>query len=301
MGMRATLYLRVSTARQAEKDLSIPDQHRQAEAYCKANDWIVVAAYVEPGASATDDRRPAFQRMIEAACSPERPFDTILVHSFSRFFRDAFQFELHRRRLRKNKVGLVSITQNTGEDAAGDMQRQILTLFDEYQSKENAKHVLRAMKENARQGFWNGGPPPYGYRCRTVETRADAVKKVLEIDPGEAGIVKEIFDLFGGQRGRRMGIRAIAAHLNGKGLRYRKGRPFTSGLVHQVLTRRAYAGTHYFNQTEAKTKQRKDRSEWIEFQTPAVIDPARFEQTQRELERRRPANTPRERAPAKGG
>ena len=26
----------------------------------------------------------------------------------------------------------------------------------EYQSKENAKHVVRALKEKARQGFWNG-------------------------------------------------------------------------------------------------------------------------------------------------
>jgi hypothetical protein len=33
-----------------------------------------------------------------------------------------------------------------------NMIRQIMALFDEYQSKENAKHTLRAMKENARQG-----------------------------------------------------------------------------------------------------------------------------------------------------
>src|SRR5258708_11875301 len=44
------------------------------------------------------------------------------------------------------------------------MIRQIMALFDEYQSKENAKHTLRAMKENARQGFWNGSLPPIGYR-----------------------------------------------------------------------------------------------------------------------------------------
>ena len=31
--LRAALYLRVSTARQAEHDVSIPDQKRQGEAY----------------------------------------------------------------------------------------------------------------------------------------------------------------------------------------------------------------------------------------------------------------------------
>ena len=33
---RAALYLRVSTGRQAEHDLSIPDQRRQLRAYCVA-------------------------------------------------------------------------------------------------------------------------------------------------------------------------------------------------------------------------------------------------------------------------
>jgi len=32
--VRAALYLRVSTSRQAENDLSIPDQRRQAKGYC---------------------------------------------------------------------------------------------------------------------------------------------------------------------------------------------------------------------------------------------------------------------------
>lgn len=52
--------------------------------------------------------------------------------------------------------------QYLGEDSMGDMVRQIMTLFDEYPSKENAKHTLRAMKENARQGYWNVALPPIG-------------------------------------------------------------------------------------------------------------------------------------------
>ena len=51
---RAALYLRVSTARQAEHDVSIPDQRRQGEAYCEARDYELVETYVEPGASATN-------------------------------------------------------------------------------------------------------------------------------------------------------------------------------------------------------------------------------------------------------
>jgi len=139
--VRAALYLRVSTGRQADSDLSIPDQRRQATGYCISRGWEIVADYVEPGASATDDRRPEFQRMIDAATAKPPAFDVILVHSFSRFFRDQFQLEFYVRRLAKNGVRLASITQELGDDSMSNMIRQIMALFDEYQSRENAKHT----------------------------------------------------------------------------------------------------------------------------------------------------------------
>ena len=65
VALRAALYLRVSTGRQADSDLSIPDQRRQIEGYCLSRGWEVAAEFVEPGNTATDDRRPAFQAMID--------------------------------------------------------------------------------------------------------------------------------------------------------------------------------------------------------------------------------------------
>jgi len=72
-GVRAALYLRVSTARQAEHDISIPDQKRQGEAYCEQRGYQLVETYMEPGATATNDKRPEFQRMIEAGTSKPAP------------------------------------------------------------------------------------------------------------------------------------------------------------------------------------------------------------------------------------
>jgi hypothetical protein len=63
---RAAIYLRVSTGRQAEQDLSIPDQRAQTKAWIGQRGWTLVEEYVEPGASATDDRRPEFQRWSSA-------------------------------------------------------------------------------------------------------------------------------------------------------------------------------------------------------------------------------------------
>lgn len=40
--LRAALYLRVSTARQAEHDVSIPGQKRQGEAYCASRGYQLV-------------------------------------------------------------------------------------------------------------------------------------------------------------------------------------------------------------------------------------------------------------------
>lgn len=53
--------------------------------------------YIEPGATATDDRRIVFQKMIAEACMQPAPFETIIVHSLSRFFRDAPEFGLYER------------------------------------------------------------------------------------------------------------------------------------------------------------------------------------------------------------
>ncbi len=275
--VRAALYLRVSTGRQADSDLSIPDQRRQAKGYCTSRGWEIVADYVEPGLSATDDRRPEFQRMIDAATTKPPAFDVILVHSFSRFFRDQFQLEFYVRRLAKAGVRLVSITQELGDDPMSNMIRQIMALFDEYQSKENGKHTLRAMKENARQGFWNGALPPIGYRIvEASEQRGHRTKKTLEIDPVQAETVRLIFRLAreGSGSSGPMGVKSIATHLNAIGIRTRDGGRWGVDAVHKVLTRTTYIGRHRFNTKFWKTRERKAEAEIVEMAVPAIVDKA---------------------------
>ena len=143
--------------RQAERDLSLPDQVAQCRAFCERKGWEVVEVFSEPGASALDEDRPVFQEMIYKAKRPDKPFDFVVVHSLSRFSRDTLHSELYIRELRKAKVELVSITQDVGTDAGGEFVRKMLNVFDEHQSRETAKHVHRAMLENARQGFLERG------------------------------------------------------------------------------------------------------------------------------------------------
>ena len=137
-------------------DVSIPSQSDLTRQYGENHGWDVVEGFVEPGASAAEDGRPVFQRMLEAAASSERRCDVICVDAFSHFYRNGAEMKLTIRRLRKQGVKVVSVTQPTGDDPSQELMRQIIGVFDEHTSRENGKTIIRAMRESAKQGFWHG-------------------------------------------------------------------------------------------------------------------------------------------------
>ena len=289
--MQVALYARVSTTRQADNDLSIPDQLRQLNEWCKNNGHLVVHEYVEPGASATDDKRPVFQQLINDALQKPTVFEAIIIHSLSRFFRDGIQFGVYERKLLKNKVKVISITQLTSDDANGEFMRRVINLFDEHQSKENSKHTSRAMKENARQGYFNGSKPPFGYLAASTETAGShgRKKKKLAINETEAGIVRMIYDLYlNGYQGRAMGCKEISKYLTEKGLLMR-GKPWGIQKVHKILSDSLYMGDYYFNVVDSKTSQKRAPSEWVKTAIPAIIDAAQFEHIRTKRESRSPS------------
>ena len=166
-----------------------------------------------------------------------------------------------------------------------------MALFDEYQSKENAKHVIRALKENARQGFWNGSLPPIGYRTVAAEMRGAKVKKKLEIDPLHADTVRLIYRLAlqGDGTSGQMGVKNIVSYLNR--IFTRDGGRWGIGQVHRILTRRTYVGEHEFN-SRSKTKERKPISEVVVVPVPPLIDRETFDAVQALLKARNPKVMP---------
>ncbi len=290
--MIVALYARVSTTRQADKDLSIPDQLGQMRAWCQAGGHTVGAEYVESGASATDDRRPVFQRMITDACVSPSPFEAIVVHSLSRFFRDSLEFGLYERKLKRYEVRVLSITQQTSDDPSGEMIRRIFSVFDEYQSKENGKHTLRAMRENARQGFFNGSRPPVGYRTVEVQLPGNkGRKRQLVVEESESVAVNQIFRWYlHGERGQELGLYGIASRLNAQGILIR-GRQWTKGRIYEVLTNRAYIGEHYFNKYEKRggaVRRMKPRQEWVPVKVDPIVSQELFLAVKEKLESRSP-------------
>lgn len=289
-GESACMYLRVSTTQQAQHDLSIPDQRNQILAFAEQRGWTVVAEFVEPGASARDDQRPVLQDMMARALSKPPEFTRIIVHSMSRLFRDEMYYELYRRKLDKNGVQIVSITQDFGEGAAADLTRRIMALTDEINSVENAKHVRRTMMENARQNFWNGSIAPLGYRTVVAEVRGHKQKKRLEIDPEESELIKLIYRLYldGDGTSGPLGIRTLTRYLNEHGHRTRQGKKFMTSFVGKILRDDVYRGYAWYNKKDSRTGVDRPREEWIAVSVPPIIDDAVFQRVQTQLSERAP-------------
>ena len=270
--------------------MSIPDQLRQLKEWCKTNGHVIVQEYIEPGASATDDKRPVFQQMIADAMLKPAAYEAIIIHSLSRFFRDGIEFGVYERKLKRNAVSVISITQPTSDDAGGEMMRRIINLFDEHQSKENSKHTSRAMKENARQGFFNGSRPPFGYLVVTTDINGSRgrKKKKLEVNEAEAGIVRIVYGLYlHGYEGRALGIKEIAKQLTDKGLLMR-GKPWNIQKVHKLFSDPLYRGEYCFNVIDSKEHKRRAPAEWVITPIPPIIDAAAFEA----VRQRREAHAP---------
>lgn len=199
------------------------------------------------------------------------------------------------RKLRKHGVEVVSTTQPTGTDPSQELMRQIIGVFDEYTSRENGKNVSRAMRESAKQGFWNGATPPLGYRIVEAERRGTKVKKRLAIDPVNAELVRLIFKLYlqGDGGTGPLGVKGVTVWLNDHGYRTRKGATFGVGPVHGILTNRCYAtGKWPYGVRSSRTGERYDPSSIVEIDVPTIVSRDQFDQVQARLSRNNPMVTP---------
>ena len=286
---RAACYARVSTARQFERDLSIPDQLRQLREYCELNNIELVDEFVEAGISGRDDCRPEFQRMLANAYSDTRPYDFVLVHSFSRFARDSVVLQGRYRELMAHGVRLMAITQRADDTPEGAVMRSIFGAFDEYQSAQNSKHTHRAMCQCARDGYWPGAVAPDGYRKVPAVKIGDKTRYILKPDPERAPLIQRIFDLaLTGAGEGPMGVKAIAKWLNEHGYRTRKGSRWGMSGVHGMLTSTTYIGEHYFNRQTPNRKGFRPREEWIPVPLDPIISRDDFDAVNRNLKARAP-------------
>ena len=181
---------------------------------------------------------------------------------------------------------VISVTQPTGDDPSQQLMRQMIGIFDEYTSRENGKNVTRAMRESAKQGFWNGATPPLGYRIVEAERRGAKIKKKLEVDPVEAETVRLIFSLYteGREATGPLGVKETCKWLNAHGHRTRRGSSFGVGPLHNILRNAVYAtGKWPYGRRNARTGKLHDPQSIVEIDVPPIIPLAVFEKTKAKL------------------
>ena len=243
------LHMRVSTVRQADKDLSIPTRFGNSR-FSQQHGHEIIMEYRENGASGTDDNRPEFQAMLEAIQLGSLQTDAILVLTTSRFYRDSVGAGMWKRTLKKFGVRVIAITQEVGDPSTptANLVDTIFAAIDQHESEMIGFHTARGMKQNARMGYFNGSRPPYGYKVKKTTDEKGNSKGILVPDEVEAEHIRRIFEIY--TKGNQ-GAVEIAKMLNRDGMFRRINKktanpPNESNRSTPVLENTAYIGRHIF-------------------------------------------------------
>ena len=242
--LRAYIYARVSNDDEDGNNASGAAQRAACRAWCEKHGIDVAEEFEELNVSGRKLRRREFDRMISQATAANRPVQMIVVYALSRFARRLLTQMTAEHKLDGAGVRLISVIEDIADDANGRFMRGMIGLVNEKYANDASAFTARDRRGNARAGYWNGGPIPFGYKSCVVVTDGRKGRKKLVIIEEEAAIVRLIFELAAiGLTGRPMGTRAIAKHLNASGYLLR-GKPFFHSNVDGILTREHYSGSY---------------------------------------------------------
>lgn len=240
---RAGLAYRVSTKGQVDHD-DIPMQKIECRKFCAQHGWRVVLEKAEKGVSGSKvsaTKRDAIQEL--KAEAEKGNIDILLVFLFDRLGRIESEtpyvvewFVKHGVEVWSTREGQQKIDSHTDKlinyirfwQAAGE-------------SEKIAERVATRIQQLNSSGHYSGGTVAYGYRAvhkGRVNKKGQPVKD-LEVDPAEAPIVQELFEL-AAYEGKS--AYAMAEMLNNRGLRTHSGAKFTPVHVLRILRHEGYLG-----------------------------------------------------------
>lgn len=112
-GTKIAVYARVSTKGQKANGDSKQNPDTQLQPMrerCQQHGWVIVEEFVDNGVSGSKASRPALDRLMAAATSPEKPFDAVLVWKLDRFGRSMSHLLTAIETLDKHCVAFISMT-----------------------------------------------------------------------------------------------------------------------------------------------------------------------------------------------
>lgn len=207
--INCAVYTRVSTTEGlAQEFTSLDNQRESAESYIqsqKSEGWIALAErYDDPGYTGANTERPALQKLMTDI--KKGGINCVVVYKVDRLSRSLLDFTQLLEFFEQNSVTFVSVTQAFNTNTSmGRLTLNILLSFAQFEREIISERTRDKMAASKKRGKWVGGRPPLGYDI-------DKINRKLTVNPKEAEIVKEIFDLYLEKRS----LLSVAVALNEK-------------------------------------------------------------------------------------
>ena len=269
--VRAAQYVRMSTEHQK---YSTENQAEIIALYAEQRGFEIVKTYEDAGKSGLRlEGRLSLQQLIADVRERRADFSAILVYDISRWgrFQDADESAYYEFVCREAGIKIhycAEQFENDGSIGATIIKSVKRAMAGEY-SRELSAKVFTGQCRLIRLGYRQGGPAGYGLRRQLIDEHgsrkaelARGEHKSLQTDrvvltpgpPAEIELVGRLYRMFVLQRRSE---REIAAVLNSEGHVTDLGRPWTRGVVHQVLINEKYIGNNVYNRISYKLKQKR--------------------------------------------
>ena len=238
--MRCGVYVRVSTDDQRDNGYSIDSQLRMIKEYCEKNEYDIVDVYNDAGHSGKDLMRPEMQRLLKDIKT--KKIDKLVAIKVDRLTRNNYDGFWLLNYCEEHDVKIELILEPYDVSTAnGEMIFGMNLVFGQRERKEIGARTKRAMKEMALEHI-HPSKAPYGY----IRNKEDGH---LEVEPIEAEVVKEIFELCK-QGNSTRGIATIMKDNNA----YLKQGKWKSDRVYKILTNSIYIGIFEYGKYKRKSQ-----------------------------------------------
>ncbi len=184
--MNAVIYTRVSTEEQAKHGYSLAKQELECKNFAVRNGYGILKIFKEEGVSAKSTNRPKLQELIKYCIENKKIVDYIIVWRFDRFTRNLEDQTALFSKLSKYGIRVLSVTENNEENATGNLMRNIIGSFAQYENDVKSERVKAGMQQAFLEGNWLW-KAPIGYKM---------VNKKLYQDDKTAPIIRKVFEDF---------------------------------------------------------------------------------------------------------
>ena len=181
---RAAGYIRVSTAEQSTRGLSIETQIAEIENYAKSHNMKLEEVYIDRGITARKslEKRVDFMRMMRDVESGR--INHIIVLRLDRFFRNVYDYhKMMNEYLEPNKCDWSAVKESyTTATTNGRLMINLRLSIAEQECDTDSDRIRDVLDHRARHGFAISGAQPYGLKIVDHRVVPDKEKVALVQD-----------------------------------------------------------------------------------------------------------------------